>query len=547
MDVPSSFCSLSTVNCWQELYGLMISLSFHHPGAKMYAMVDSATKMYIDRSTPQPRLDITWIVSLDYYSNKNRAVMEREGIFLQFLLLKCEVMREALKNEPDTLFLDSDMVIFDKIDGIDKTKYLGVSPHYINKTHSDKYGYYNGGMIWSKSKDVVNDWVAFTKTSRFFDQAAIEDLVKKYAYFEFGLNYNFSWWRLYQSSYTPQQVASNVSFNSSIRKICYNDKPIKNIHTHFAKGHDDAQIVSFNQLIIGILKKFKIYEYLLLLNRIYAEKWIITLPKQPMAYPWDHPNDSFRGMLDLLNEANGDLNITESKNVKHIWLYNIAVLYDRDNELWMDPEALSSKVLLLGNGDVDAFKTKFNSNIILPWSYWARNCAVLEHFVNRSTLSYDERIVESIFIGNVENRVQGAYRTQTGWEKVISDFQVTNGTKHKFTPEQYHTKLMNAKFGLCLRGFGAKCHREVECIGLGTVPIITPHVNVTSYIDPLIEGKHFIRINTPDEYANKISQITQEQWEIMSRNCKEWFMKNVHSSNFWKNTIEYLLYDSVSK
>lgn len=547
MDTPSSFCSLSTVNCWQELYGLLISLSFHHPGAKMYCMVDSSTKMHIERSTPQPRLDIAWIVSLDYFSNKNRAIMEMEGSWTQFQLLKCEVMREALKNEPDTIYLDSDMIIFDKIDGLDKTKELGVSPHYINKTNTDKYGHYNGGMIWTKNINIINDWIIFAKSSRFFEQAAIEDLANKYSYFEFGLNYNFSWWRLYQSTLTPQQISSNISFNSSIRKICYNDMPIKNIHTHFSKNYNDTQLISFNQLLIEILKKFKIYEYLLLLNRIYSEKWIITIPKQPLAYPWEHPNDSFRRMLSILNEVNSDLYVTESKQIKHIWLYNVALLYDRDNEMWMDDEALSSKVLLLGNGDINAFKSKFKDNIILPWSYWARNCAVLEQFVNRPMLSYNDRIVESIFIGNVENRIQGTYRSQTGWDNVISVFHVTNGTQHTFTPEEYHSKLMTAKFGLCLRGFGAKCHREVECIGLGTVPIITPHVNVSSYIDPLIEGKHFVRVNSPNEYKNVISQISQEQWEIMSKNCREWYMKNVHSSNFWKNTIEYLLYDSVSK
>ena len=40
--------------------------------------------------------------------------------------------------------------------------------------------YYNGGMLWVQNKDVPNDWIEFTKTSRFHDQASIEDLVKKY-------------------------------------------------------------------------------------------------------------------------------------------------------------------------------------------------------------------------------------------------------------------------------------------------------------------------------------------------------------------------------
>ena len=48
-------------------------------------------------------------------------------------------------------FLDSDIIILDKINNIDKTKELGVSPQFIQK-NVDETGYYNGGMLGLKIK-----------------------------------------------------------------------------------------------------------------------------------------------------------------------------------------------------------------------------------------------------------------------------------------------------------------------------------------------------------------------------------------------------------
>ena len=94
-----------------------------------------------------------------------------------------------------------------------------------------------------------------------------------------------------------------------------------------------------------------------------------------------------------------------------------------------------------------------------------------------------------------------------------------------------------------IRSFGSKCHREVELMAFGTVPIITPHVEINSYINPPQENIHYIRANNPEEYENKIENISEEKWSKMSKACVEWYEKNVHSKNSWKTTIDYLLYD----
>ena len=68
------------------------------------------------------------------------------------------------------------------------------------------YGYYNGGMLWTNQKSLPDKWKEYTKTSRYHDQAAIEDLARCFSYFEFGENYNFSWWRVLQSELPPPKI-----------------------------------------------------------------------------------------------------------------------------------------------------------------------------------------------------------------------------------------------------------------------------------------------------------------------------------------------------
>ena len=94
-----------------------------------------------------------------------------------------------------------------------------------------------------------------------------------------------------------------------------------------------------------------------------------------------------------------------------------------------------------------------------------------------------------------------------------------------------------------MRGYGSKCHREVELMALGTVPIVTPEVSIRSYMNPPEENVHYIKATTPDEFKKKISTITEKDWEIMSKNCYEWYKNNVHSKNSMNIVLTKILYN----
>ena len=162
---PSSFSTICTSNCAFELCGLLLSLSVFHPDEKIYILSDTKTKKYMDEVTPSPKLDIVWFIELDMYDNDmSTEQMKAKGLWRNFQMKKAEIMSYALKNVSDTLFLDSDIIITGTIDDIDNTKDIGVSPQLIALKIKKQYGFYNGGMLWTRSNQVPNDWIEFTKT-----------------------------------------------------------------------------------------------------------------------------------------------------------------------------------------------------------------------------------------------------------------------------------------------------------------------------------------------------------------------------------------------
>jgi hypothetical protein len=235
MNSPNSFCTIVTKQCKNDIKILLKSLSIYHTKSPIYIMTDSETKKFIKELNLDSKLIIKIKNNLDKYSSYNRQEMNNLNIWTEFQMKKAEVIFYALEYESDTLFLDSDILILGKIDCIDKTKNLGVSPHYIKKEETDKYGYYNGGVLWTNKKNVSDKWIHYANNSRYYDQAAIEDLIndKEYTHFIFGEEYNIGYWRLYKSMEEPNKILTYFNYDPINKKIYYKNKEIKFVHTHF--------------------------------------------------------------------------------------------------------------------------------------------------------------------------------------------------------------------------------------------------------------------------------------------------------------------------
>ena len=341
---------------------------------------------------------------------------------------------------------------------------------------------------------------------------------------------------------SPQQIANYIT---SSDKLYYKNKPLKFVHTHFL----DKRFQQFNNLIIQHLSNAKMYKVLAIIYRVIHNKWVLKIPKQPIQGLGRHNNDSYREIPILMKVQNKDVDVKYDDKTIHCWLEPNILTYDRPTLEWCNQEITTSSLMLLGNGDVNVegqhLKSKMPTLNIRPWIFWPRKPMLLEKVLKqKGILKYEERKVESIFIGNFENSVQEKFRKTTdSWDTVLTEYHCTKGQQHKFTHEEYLMKLRNSRYGLCLRGYGSKCHREVELMAFGTVPIVTPEVSVSSYMEPLIENTHYILVKSPEELKLQITNMDEEEWNKMSSACYEWYQRNVHSKNCWKHMIEYILYN----
>ncbi len=103
---------------------------------------------------------------------------------------------------------------------------------------------------------------------------------------------------------------------------------------------------------------------------------------------------------------------------------------------------------------------------------------------------------------------------------------VKGDEKYPLTHSEYLEKLGSTRFGLCLPGYGFKCHREIECMAMGCVPIVSEYVDMVSYANPPVEGKHYLRAGNSKEIPGLVASVSKESWEEMSAACKLWWAEN---------------------
>jgi len=245
-----------------------------------------------------------------------------------------------------------------------------------------------------------------------------------------------------------------------------------------------------------------------------------------------HAGDSFREMVELWQER-GYVYI-ERANTPYVWFNAIGytLLYDRANYDWLKESPVTYKRILCGNPDA----SKVDG---IQWSFWPRHPKLVESLAPE--LLKTQRTKNLVFYGGAENAVQKAHRSNRLHE-ACDDYSLGDGTTYKFTPTEYLHTLAQSKFGLCLAGYGPKCNREIECMALGTVPVVAPDVDMTNYANPPEEGLHYLRLKSFDpQEAKALIQVSDESWKAMSAAAHAWWKANASAEGLWNLTKSLLI------
>lgn len=268
---------------------------------------------------------------------------------------------------------------------------------------------------------------------------------------------------------------------------------------------------------------------------------IIYTPMKSMKHGFfGHKGDSFREMIDLWSEK-GLVERKEDPSLTHCWLGapgNI-LLYDRPTWQWLEESPKEEKeyrMCLVGNPDPSI------KEYTKPWIFWPREPRLVEELSLVEKKSYDDRLDTMVFFGRIENDKQGAWRQDiSGWKVACAKFSMQEkGEAYTLNSREYLEALQNAKYGLCLRGYGPKCNREIELLAMGTVPVVTSDVDISNYMEPLVDGKHVLVVKNHMDAIDRISKMNSAMWSEMSEAGFQWWKRNCSVEGSWQKTASVM-------
>lgn len=201
------------------------------------------------------------ITGLDKYTNYQRSQMERlpgsstRTLWEDFMCEKMNLLNIVHETENRVLFCDADICFMGPLPEVPENTDVGLSKHDIHIFDENRYGTYNGGFVFSGNPTIPIQWKEATKTSRYYEQAALETLVKNNNVYFFPTTCNYGWWRLLQGSQSKTDLENQWKLfrNDKNCGIYINDKPLESIHTHFETN--DVFIGYFNSFVMNTLNK----------------------------------------------------------------------------------------------------------------------------------------------------------------------------------------------------------------------------------------------------------------------------------------------------
>jgi len=273
---PAAIATLANRHAIKDLEVFFTSLQLWSSNElpPVYLYCCSKVVEYLDKHQPY-KGPLFCRVILDSYSDLTRKQMEQlpsvEGkrtLFHEFTEEKCGLMEWAYKSLPEekqqqgVLFCDADICWLGPIPSILSGKTLGLSPHMIHEKDEALYGMYNAGFFWTNQSQFSSAWKMACKTSRFFEQAALEtlfDFTPEEECFTFGPEVNYGWWRMFQSPNGLEQQKKQWLIrrdeSQSTAGLYINGKSVVCIHTHWKT--QDAVTHRFNTWILEKLEKLK--------------------------------------------------------------------------------------------------------------------------------------------------------------------------------------------------------------------------------------------------------------------------------------------------
>lgn len=261
--LPGAIATLTNMAAWDDLQIFLCSLEIFTPSPPpVYIFCCSGVEKKLKEFEYSGTLYTK--TNLDMYGQYNREKMESlpsqkglSNLFHDFTQEKCDLMEWVLgdikEKQRGVLFCDADICWLGPLPSIPNGKTLALSPHMIRKLDESEFGQFNAGFLWTNEMTMPSLWRELCKSSRFFEQAALEDLSDQTLDTElyyFPETVNYGWWRMFQS---PNGLEHQQAvWSNTINGLTIMNQPVVCIHTHW--NTNDKITSLFNHFILRKLE-----------------------------------------------------------------------------------------------------------------------------------------------------------------------------------------------------------------------------------------------------------------------------------------------------
>lgn len=254
---------------------------------------------------------------------------------------------------------------------------------------------------------------------------------------------------------------------------------------------------------------------------------------------WEHPNfNKYRRSKGpkLLDQQS----IIEDTKTDKYWIIN-----------WQDMQGVGKsryRLLLDDPNLIRVIRIMYNieadyGNKVFPWFYYPKFPRFINPLIDELR-ELPKTCKQLIFRGSRNCGNRGP---------IIRDLRSHKGVLHpnsnRIDPRKYLEEIATCKVSLSLPGVAKGCHREIECMGIGT-PVIQPLYR-NYYAEPLVPYKHYIPVETPrtapskeiaKEIAKTYKRVIDNQAYLASirQNAIDWYDRNIRPPNCYAKIKELL-------
>jgi hypothetical protein len=220
-----SFCTFWTQDFAEQARVLLKSLSLFHPGIPVYVICDRHSLADIYQEFPgviakvgADDVDVQGMRA-DYNSASSARRMDHNppGIYL----LKMAVMKQALQNHGNTVFVDSDLIFTMPIEPQPDCD-VSMTLHWHDPVEGQRdaeYGPFNGGFVYCANRDFPDWWRNAYLNGGFADQTCLAEVPSSFDTHILPLQYNVGHWRIWNNT-VGMRLDHQRARGTDVAKFC---------------------------------------------------------------------------------------------------------------------------------------------------------------------------------------------------------------------------------------------------------------------------------------------------------------------------------------